>query len=141
MQPLFLFIINFRDNAMAILIHTISISIANDFTSDTGVISDSDTAVLVEGDGGDFAGTSGAVLVVAIIPRHRVVVVVVDVRAGLMIVVERQIRMISLDAVIQNRNDDTLAGIALLPGRAEIHVIAVLGTAVLRQRNVKFNLS
>jgi len=117
------------------------LSVANDLTSNTGVISDSDTAVLVEGDGGDFASTSSAVLVVTVVSRHRIVIVVVDIRAGLVIIVEREIRMIGLDAVIQNRNDDTLAGIAFLPGGAEIHIITVLGAAVLQQQNVNFNLS
>lgn len=69
-------------------------------------------------------------LVVAVVPRHRIVVIVVDIRTGLVIVVQREIRMIGLDAIVQNRNDDTLAGIALLPGRTEIHVITILSAAV-----------
>lgn len=72
-------------------------------------------------------------LVVAVVPRHRVVVVVVDVRAGLVIVVERQVGMVRLDTVVQDGHDDALAGVALLPGRTEVHVVAVLGAAVLRQ--------
>jgi len=70
-------------------------------------------------------------LVVAVVSRHGIVVIVIDVRAGLVIVVEREIRMIGLDAVVQDRNDDTFAGIALLPGRAEIHVVTILGAAIL----------
>lgn len=69
-------------------------------TSDTGIVSDTDAAILVEGNGGDLAGASSAVLVVAVIPRHWIVVVVVDIRAGLVIIVERQIRMVGLNAVV-----------------------------------------
>lgn len=122
-----------RTAAVVVSLLILILSQKNFLTSDTGIIRDADSAILVESDGRDFAGASSAVFIVAVVPRHRIVVVVVDVRAGLMIVVERQIRMIRLNAVVQNRNYDALAGVTLLPGRAEIHVVAVLGAAVLRE--------
>jgi len=47
--------------------------------ADASVVSDADAAVFVERDGRHLAGATGPVLVVAVVLRHRVVVVVVDV--------------------------------------------------------------
>lgn len=59
-------------------------------TSDASVVRDSDPAVIVEGDGGHFAGASGAVLVVAVVAGHRIVVIVVDVGTGARVLKHRQ---------------------------------------------------
>lgn len=55
---------------------------ATRLTADAGVVGDADAAVVVEGDGSDFSGAASAVLVVSVVTRHRVTVVVVDIRAG-----------------------------------------------------------
>lgn len=104
-------------------------------TSDAGVVGDADAAVLVEGNRGDLAGASSAVLVVTVVPWHRIVIVVVDIGAGLVVVIQRQVGMIRLYPVVEDRHDDALAGVALLPGWAQIHVVAILGTAVLERMN------
>ena len=44
-----------------------------------------------------------------ILPRHGVLVIVVEVDAGLGVVVSRQVGMIPLDAVIQDADDNTFA--------------------------------
>ena len=54
-------------------------------TSYTGVVGHSDPAVGVEGHGCHFARTSRSVFVVSVVPRHRVVIIVVDVRAGMLV--------------------------------------------------------
>ena len=87
---------------------------------------------MVEGNRGNFAGATCPVLVVTVVSWHRVIVIVVDVRAGLVIVIQSQIRMICLYAVVEDRHDDVLAGVTLLPRWAKIHVITVLGSAVLK---------
>jgi len=54
-------------------------------TSYTGVVGHPDPAVAVEGHGSHFACTSRSVFVVPVVPRHRVVVIVVDVGAGMLV--------------------------------------------------------
>jgi hypothetical protein len=54
-------------------------------TSYTGVVGHTDSAVVVEGHGCHFASTSRSVFVVPVVPRHRVVVIVVDVGAGMLV--------------------------------------------------------
>lgn len=107
---------------------------SNSFTSYTGIVRDSNAAILVESDGSDLTGAASSVLVVAIIPWHRVIVIVVDVCAGLVIVIQRQIRMIRLYSVVEDRNDDTFTGVTFLPRRAKIHVVAIFGSTILQSR-------
>jgi len=54
-------------------------------TSYTGVVGHPDPAVAVEGHGSHFACTSRSVFVVPVVSRHRVVVIVVDVCAGMLV--------------------------------------------------------
>lgn len=46
-------------------------------------------------------------------------------------IVKRQVGVVGLDAVVQDGHDDALAGVALLPGGRDVHVVAVLGATVL----------
>lgn len=46
-------------------------------------------------------------------------------------VVLLQVRVVPLDAVVEDGHDDALAGVALLPGGAHVHVQTVLGATVL----------
>lgn len=103
-------------------------------TSDAGIVGDADTAVLVESNCCDLASASSSVLVVTVVPWHRVVVVVIDIPAGLVVVIQCQVGMIRLYAVVQDRHNDTLACVALLPGRAKIHVVAIFRSAVLEDK-------
>lgn len=49
-----------------------------------------------------------------------------------------EIRVIALNAIVQNRNDDSFAGIAFTPSRYNIHVEAFLTSTVLfSKRNKK----
>lgn len=41
-----------------------------------------------------------------------------------------EIRMISLDAIVQDRNDNTLAGVASSPGRLDVHIEAPSSSSV-----------
>lgn len=52
-------------------------------------------------------------------------------------VVLGQIRMICLDAVVQDRDNNTLARITLLPGRLNVHVQAIFGAAILSFRIIQ----
>lgn len=54
-------------------------------TSYTGVVGHPDPAVVVEGHGSHFARTSRSVFVVSVVPRHRVVIIVVDVGTGMLV--------------------------------------------------------
>jgi prophage tail gpP-like protein len=54
-------------------------------TSYTRVVGDSDAAVAVKGHSGHLAGTSRSVLVVTVVTRHRVIVIIIDVSAGVLI--------------------------------------------------------
>ena len=54
-------------------------------TSYTGVVGHTDPAVAVEGHCCHFARTSRSVFVVSVVPWHRVVVIVVDVGAGVLV--------------------------------------------------------
>lgn len=54
-------------------------------TSYTGVVGHTDPAVAVEGHGCHFACTSRSVFVVPVVSRHRVVVIIVDVGAGMLV--------------------------------------------------------
>ena len=54
-------------------------------TSYTGVVGHPNPTVVVEGNGCHFAGTSRSVFVVSVVSRHRVVVIVVDVGAGMLV--------------------------------------------------------
>jgi hypothetical protein len=54
-------------------------------TSYTGVVGDADAAVTVESDGCHLSCTSGSVLVVPVVPRHGIVVIVIDVSAGMLV--------------------------------------------------------
>lgn len=49
-------------------------------------------------------------------------------------VVESQIRMVALDAVVQDGHDDALARVTLLPGRSNVHVRSILGATVLQKK-------
>jgi hypothetical protein len=60
-------------------------------TPDAGVVRDADPAVLVECDGSNFSSTPRTVLVVAVVLRHGVIVVVVDVGGRIRVVVLCQI--------------------------------------------------
>lgn len=71
-------------------------------------------------------------LVVAIVSWHRVIVIVVDVCAGLVIVIQRQIRMIRLYSIVEDRDDDTFTSVTFLPRRPKIHVVAIFGSTVLQ---------
>lgn len=73
-------------------------------------------------------------LVVAIVSWHRVIVIVVDVCAGLVIVIQRQIRMIRLYSIVEDRDDDTFTSVTFLPRRPKIHVVAIFGSTVLQLR-------
>lgn len=42
--------------------------------------------------------------------------------------------MIGLNPVVQNGHNDSLAGVALLPSRMDVHVEAVLSAAILKQK-------
>lgn len=57
-------------------------TIQHPHSANAGIKGDAYTAIGIEGDGGYFAGTSSAVLIVAIIPWHWIIVVVIDIRAG-----------------------------------------------------------
>lgn len=46
-------------------------------------------------------------------------------------IVLRQVRVVCLDAIVQYGHNNTLARVALLPGRTHIHVQAILGATVL----------
>jgi hypothetical protein len=54
-------------------------------TSYTGVVGHPDPAVAVESHGCHFTRTSRSVFVVPVVSRHRVVVIVVDVGAGMLV--------------------------------------------------------
>lgn len=54
-------------------------SVEHSNSADAGVVSDADAAEPVVGRGCDLTGASGSVLVVAVVLRHRVVVVSIDV--------------------------------------------------------------
>jgi hypothetical protein len=54
-------------------------------TADTRIVGDSDATETVEGDGRYLACASGPMLVVPIVPRHGVVIIVVDVSTGVLI--------------------------------------------------------
>ena len=56
-----------------------------DPTSNTSVVGNSDPAVTVESHGCHFTRTSRSVFVVPVVSRHRVVVIVVDIRAGMLV--------------------------------------------------------
>lgn len=51
-------------------------------TSDAGVVGHADTAILVERNGRYFAGTPRPVFVVAVVPGHWIIVVVVYIDTG-----------------------------------------------------------
>lgn len=54
-------------------------------------------------------------------------------------IVLQQIRVVPLNAVVQDRHDDALPGVALLPGRANVHVQTVLGATILDKIGKKKN--
>lgn len=57
-------------------------STGGDRTSDAGVVGHADTAILVECYGRYFAGTPRSVFVVAVVPGHWIIVVVVYIDTG-----------------------------------------------------------
>jgi hypothetical protein len=58
-------------------------------TSYARIVGDSDAAETVEGDSRHLARTSGPVLVVAVVPRHRVVVIIINIGAGVLVLQQR----------------------------------------------------
>jgi proline racemase len=54
-------------------------------TSYAGVVGDADAAIIVEGDGCHLACTSSSVLVVSVVARHGIIVIVIDVSAGMLV--------------------------------------------------------
>jgi hypothetical protein len=54
-------------------------------TSYTGVVGDADAAVAVESDGCHLACTSGSMFVVPVVARHGIIVIVIDVSAGMLV--------------------------------------------------------
>jgi hypothetical protein len=54
-------------------------------TSYTGVVGDTNATVTVESDGCHLACTSGSMLVVPVIARHRIIVIVIDISTGMLV--------------------------------------------------------
>jgi hypothetical protein len=67
-------------------------------TSYTGVVGDANAAVAVESDGCHLARTSGSVLVVPIVARHGVIVIVIDVSAGMLVLQQRGLQVNAINA-------------------------------------------
>ncbi len=89
-----------------------------------GVERDAHAAEAVVGDHGDLAGAARAVLVLVglVVARRGIVVAVVQVRAGLRVVVAQDVLVLPLEAVVQDGHHDALAREAHRPGRNDVKV-------------------
>lgn len=106
-------------------LHSVSnVTVQHSDPADLGVVGDADTTDGVVRTGGDLPGTPGAVpvRVYQVVPRCGVRVVVIDVGAGLRVVVGHQIGVTFLHTVVQNSHHNVLASDAELPSLLDIHV-------------------
>ena len=71
-----------------------------------------------------LSSTSSAMLVVPVVLWHRVVVVVVDVGGGEGVIVGLQVRVIGLDAVVEDGDNGALPRDPPTPRRLHVHVEA-----------------
>jgi len=97
-------------------------SVEHPDASDGGVVGDSDAANSVVSHSGDLSSAPGSMLIVPVVLRHRILIAVVDIRGSEGIVVLRQIRMVVLDPIVEDGDDDPLARVTFPPGWFDVHV-------------------
>jgi hypothetical protein len=92
-------------------------------TSYARIVGDSDAAEIVEGDGRHLARTSGPVFVVAVVPRHRVVVIVINIGAGVLVLQQRDPQVNELQGMTKEAVLDYYKAVVFSRGYAKTSCI------------------